>query len=912
MGSIKEFWRRLRFLLQRAKFERELDEEMRHHLSLSARERGGDAAARRQFGNFTSLKEQSRAMWTWAFAEQFAQDIRYGLRTMAANRLFTAMAALSLALGIGANSAIYSFMDAILLRPLDVPHPQQLVIFNWHTKDFPAVAHKFSGSWHTDPHTGSTGGSFPYPALDFFAAQNSVVSSVFAFTGARLNLILHDHAELGDVQFVSGGYFRALGVSPAAGRWIVEDDDRFGAAPVAVIGNRYWRSHFELNKDAIGQSILINGTSYTIAGAAAQDFAGVDPAGAPDLFIPLHARGSFAAQTADQQRFLDKNWYWLQMMGRLSPDVGLTQAQAVLAAQFHQFVAATASTPQEKANLPVLFVADGAGGIDSLRRDYAKPLYVLMTLVGLILAIACANIASLLLARAAARRREIAVRLSLGAGRLRVIRQLLTESVLLAVLGGILAAPVAMSGIRFITWLLANGRPDFTLHATLSWHVLAFTFALSLIAGSAFGMVPAVRATNVDLTPALKEARATAPPQRFGHFRMRVTLGQLLLIAQIGVSLLLVIAAGLFVRTLSNLAAVELGFNRENVLLFRLNARQAGYKDSALARFYVDLRSRFLSIPGVRAATLSDYALVSDSISNYGVTVPGVPPAPGREPGTSVLHVGPGFLATMQIPMLLGRDIDERDATGSRKVAVVNEAFARKYFGNANPIGRHFGLEDDKTAGIEIVGLAKTARHSSLKNQIPPVVYIPYSQELRALGAMVFELRTSGDPLAQVNMIRQIVHQAEPRLPVSNVNTQSRQIDQTINQERMFAELCTCFAVLALGISCVGLYGTMAYAVARRTSEIGIRMALGAARGAVIWMVLREVCSLAAAGLAVGIAVAWGTTRYVESFLFGMKPNDPVTMLLSVGALAVSAMAAGYAPAARASRIDPMAALRHE
>ncbi len=886
---------------------REVEEKVQAGLPREQAER----LSRREFGNVLSLKEGVRETWSWASWERLAQDLRYGWRTLRKNPLFTAMAVLSLALGIGANTAIYSLMDAILLRPLPAPHPEQLVIFKWHAKGFPAVVHKFSGSWSTDPHTGVTGASFPYPALEFLRSDREVLAGLVAFTGARLNLTIRDQAEPGDVQLVSGSFFSALEVRPAAGRWIEEDDDRFGAAPVAVIADRYWRSRFAQSPRAIGQSILINGTPFEIVGVSAPDFFGVDPAGSPDVFIPLHSSASFAAQPADAQRFSNRNQYWLQMMGRLRPGVGIRQAQAVLAARFHQFVDSSAAQ-QEKADLPALLAEEGGGGIDSLRRDYSKPLYVLMTLVGLILAIGCANIASLLLARATARRREIAVRLSLGAGRLRVVRQLFTESVLLAFIGGLIAMPLALLGIEFITWLLANGRATFTLHADLNWRVLAFTFALSLVAGSLFGLIPAIRATKVDLSPALKGSKATASHGFVRHSLIRVSLGQLLVVLQVAITLVLVIAASLFVRTLSNLDSIELGFNRENVLLVSLNARQAGYKDLPLARFYATLWGRFRAVPGVREATLSDYALVSGAGSQYGITVPGVPPPPGREAGASVLHVGPRFFTAMQIPVLLGRELDDRDDTGAHRVAVVNEVFAKKYFGSVNPLGRRFGVEGDRSADIEIVGVAKAARDNSLKGAIPPLVYIPYGQDLRTLGQIVFELRTTGDPLALVNTVRQMVHEAEFSLPISNVNTQSRQIDQTINRERTFAELCTCFAILALGISCVGLYGTMAYTVARRTGEIGVRMALGAERRRIVWMVLREVCSLFVMGLTMGLAAAWATTRYVESFLFGMKHNDPLAITASIGLLAAASILAGYAPASRASRIDPMIALRHE
>jgi macrolide transport system ATP-binding/permease protein len=903
-----DFWRRKRR-------ETELDDEITHDLALDTEERmragvtrqEAERASRRDFGNVLLLKEGIREMWGWISLERLAQDLRYGWRTLRNNPLFGTMAVLSLALGIGANTAIFSFMDAILMRGLPVQRPGELVILNWHTKGPPGVVHGMSGSWYDDPRTGWSSGDYPFPAFELLRANNSVLSSMFGFADAgRLNLSVQGQTDLVDGQLVSGNFFSSLGVHPSAGRLIGDDDDRSDAAPAVVIGYSYWRRRFAGSADAIGRSIFVNRMPFTIAGVSAPRFFGMDPAGAPDLFIPLHAAPLFAEDPQDdaKQRFLDKNFYWVEIMGRLRPGTSLGQAQTDLAARFQRYVNSTASTEEEKVDLPALVLAGGGSGIDSLRREYSKPLYVLMAMVGLILAIACANIANLLLARAAARRREIAVRLSLGAGRLRVIRQLLTESLLLAFLGGILGVWVAALGIRFLTWLLANGRDSFTLHANLSWQVLAFTFALALITGILFGLVPAIQATTVDITPALKQIRASAP-------RGGLRLNRMLAIYQIAISLLLTIAAVLFVRTLSSLHSVELGFDRENVLLFRLNAKQAGYNDAALARFYTDLWARFRTIPGVRDVSLSDFALVSGAGGQTGVTIPGRPARPGRESGTSVLKIGPTFFSTMRIPILLGRELQERDMTGPSKVAVVNEVFAKKYFPNENPTGRHFGFGggDGKFDDFEIIGVAKAARYNSLKRAIPPVVYIPFSQRV---DGMSFELRTHGDPLSLVATVRQIVRQVEPRVPVSDVNTQSRQIDQTINRERIFAQLCSCFAGLALLMSCIGLYGMMAYTVERRTGEIGIRMALGADRHRIIWMVLREMIWLGATGLTIGLAAAWGTTRYLESFLFGLKPRDPLAILLSTGILVSALVLACHDPAIRASRIEPLTALRHE
>ena len=540
-----------------------------------------------------------------------------------------------------------------------------------------------------------------------------------------------------------------------------------------------------------------------------------------------------------------------------------------------------------------------------------------MAMVGLILAVACFNIANLLLARAASRRREMAVRLSLGAGRFRVMRQLLTESLVLALLSGVAGIGIAALSVRFLLLLLTNGNNDFSVNVGLDWPVLSFTLLIAFVSGIFFGLAPALQATKVDITPALKETRASDSQAKTRRFGLRLGLGQVLVVAQIGISVLLVVGAGLFVRTLAKLHSVNLGFNAENVLIFDLDGTKAGYKDDALKRFYTDLEQRFQRIPGVRAATTSDIPLVGDWSSSTSVGIPGIPEPPEgqRGPNTSIAQVGRTFFETMQIPILAGRAIDERDINGAPAVGVVNQVFVEKYFHGKNPVGRHFRL-GGKTNGmdIEIVGVARTARYDSLKRATPPVTYTSWLQtpKTRWLRDMIFELRTTGNPLALPNTVRQIVHQVGPQVPVADMTTQTRRIDQTITQERIFAQLCTCFGGLALLMACVGLYGTMAYAVARRTGEIGIRMALGATRGRVIRMVLGEVIVLSMAGLAIGLAIAYQTTSFVKSFLFGVKPNDPLAMGGSVAILLACALLAGYLPAFRASRIEPMAALRNE
>jgi len=545
---------------------------------------------------------------------------------------------------------------------------------------------------------------------------------------------------------------------------------------------------------------------------------------------------------------------------------------------------------------------DGATGLDQLQYRYSKPLYVLMTLVGLILAIACANIASLLMARSAARRREIAVRLSVGAGRARIIRQLLTESVLLALAGAAVGVVIASWGIKLLTVLIGSGREGFTLHAELNWNVLAVTLAASVATGLLFGLAPALQATRVDLALSLKTAGLAERRRRFGA-------GQALVSLQIAVSLLLLVSAGLFVRTLSNLSSIDLGFNRERLLVFNVNARQAGYRDRAQARFYDELRARLAAIPGVRSVTAASMVLDTGSVSTTLAYVPGAAPRANND--VANLDVGPAFFSTLQIPILLGREIDERDQTAAQKVAVVNEAFAKKYFPGVNPLGQRFGLEDKK-ADIEIIGVSKSVRHQAVKLEIPPVAYLPYGQDLDGLFGLNFELRAAGEPLALAEAVRKVVREADSRIPVSGIDTQARMIGETMGQERTLAALGGAFAALAVLIACVGLYGTMAYSIARRTAEIGVRMALGAQRVRVLNMVLREVALVAALGVALGLPAAWLAARTVESFLFGVKAQDPLVMAAAPLLLLAAALAAGFAPARRASRVDPWKALREE
>jgi macrolide transport system ATP-binding/permease protein len=917
----------------------ELDSHLAHEIDNNLARGMSREEARRQaylkLGNPLRIRDTVWEANRVAWLEDTWRDFRYAARTLAKTPSFTIIAALVMALGIGANTAIYSFLDSLLLRSLPVSDPASLVVLNWHAKSSllgDSVMQSMSGTTYDDSWRGTTAGIFPYPAFELFqnnGAQNNdaVFSDVFAYCHTRevrnMNVAINGQAEIASGELVSGNYFQGLAVQPAAGRLIIPDDDRAGAAAVAVVSRAFSEKHFGSAASAAGQSILINNLSFTVVGVTPPEFFGVDPATVSDVYLPMHtnlllgAGDTFGFQPAD---YLDNNYYWVEIMARLRPGVSLAQAQAAWAPRFQQWVATTASNDAQRANLPALALEKGATGLDTLRRKFSKPLYVLMTLVALILAIACSNVANLLLARAATRKREIALRMSVGAGRLRVVRQLLTESILLAALGGALGMLIAVWGIRLLTVLLAGGQGNATVHADLNWHVLGVAAALSVFTGVLFGLAPALQSTRFDLASALKEIRASHSHTRDSSSRVRfagigvprIGVSQVLLVGQIALSLLMLVAAGLFVRTLSNLQSVELGFNRENLLLFKLNARQSGHRDPEITDFYARLRDRLGAIPGVRNTSLAEDSLINGE-NLLPISLPGLPPS--RE--TRFSTVGPDFMTTMQIPILAGRDIEARDHAGTQPVVVISERFASINFPGQNPLGRHVMLwkgGDQKTLGrdMEIVGVSKDARYGNLKREILSVVYLPYDQGFPQPNQMTYILRTSGDPLSYVNSVREMVRQADGRVAISDVRTQTGEISEHLHQEIMLADLCSAFAMLALTIACVGLYGTMSYTVARRTGEMGIRMALGAQRGAVVRAVLGEVFVLVALGLAISVPAALGTSRFVESLLFGMKPNDPLALTLAVVILLGAALLAGYVPARRASRIDPMTALRHE
>jgi len=928
-------FRKLGWLMRRRSKEEDLAAELQFHLEQETAERHAAGmstqealgAARRELGNLGLVQEDTRGTWGWTLLEQLVQDLLYGARTMLRNPAFTVLASLSLALGIGANTAIYSFMDALLMRSLPVRDPGSLVLLKWHitakesTED--TVVHDASGYFDQDPKTGLTSPIFPYPAFEVLRkSSGGALSILFAYhTAGKLNVVVGQQAEITEGEYVSGDYFRGLGTVPAAGRLVAADDDRAGAPPVVVLSYGFAQRRLGDAASAAGQTLSINNKPFTVIGVAPRGFFGVDPSKSPDLYLPIHADLQLDPEKdpTTMGRYQGEHYYWMEMMGRLRPGVTRAQAQVGLSSAFDAWVAATATTDLERKTLPRFLLEDGARGVDRLRRSYSQTLGILLAMVWLILAIACANIANLLLARSEARRREMAVRLSIGAGRWRVIRQLLTESLLLALLGGGAGMLAAVWGIRFLTNVLFAGSAPFAMQPELNPAVLAAALFLTVGTGLLFGLAPALQAARADPMPVLKESRSGRPRSaRFG-------LGRMLVVSQMAICLLLLVGAGLFVRTLSNLHSLDVGFDRNKVLLFKVNARQAGHRDPEILSFYTNLETRLAAIPGVRSATMADSPLIGGGAWGWAV-VPLSQQSPEHAPtghgsgfsraATHVLGVAPGFFRAMRIPLAAGREFNERDRKDTPPVAIVNEAWAKVNLGGGNPVGQiviSFGLDNAKPRQMEIVGLARNARYDDLTGEFPAVVYLPFEQTSeRMVAEMTYFLRTAGNPLGAAGAAREILHQADARIPVAALTTQTAQIEREMVPETLFARLCTAFAMLSLAIACVGLYGTTSYSVVRRTGEIGIRMALGAQRATVVWMLLREVLMLAIIGLVTGVPVALSASKLIESLLFGVKPGDPGALAAALAILLSAALIAGYLPARKASRTDPMAAVRHD
>jgi predicted permease len=863
------------------------------------------------------------------------QDLRFGARMLLKQKGVTAIAVLSLALGIGANTALFSVVDAMLLKRLPVKEPERLALFQiYYTSE------KFSpGSQYgldsVDPVTGQTRiTSFTLGSFQRMREQQGALSHLFAFLPLNLNVVAGGQADVANGQVASGNYYAGLGVQPLLGRLLTDEDDKPNATPVAVLSYRYWQKRFGGDAGIVGKQINLNNVAFTVIGVTPQGFDGTGQVGdTRDITVPLALEPQLNADQKRSMLYRPELW-WLILMGRLKPGATLAEAQGRFETVFRQSVAehraardahslatgGNALGPIDPKDYPRLALVSGAQGEMDYREFYAPSLYLLLGVVGVVLLIACANVANLLLSRASSRQKEIGVRLALGASRVRLMRQLLTESVLLAAVGGALGLLLAMwikDGLLAVgDW----GGPNMSgFEAKLDGRVLGFTMGLSLLTGLVFGLVPAWRATKAPLGPTLKDSG------RGSSAASRSLFGRGLVVMQIALSLLLLIGAGLFVRTLVNLQRADLGFNTKKLLLFKVSPLLNGYQGERLAQLYDRMTERLEALPGAPKVTFSNLTLLEGSRGRSSVYLRDAfnapPDANGdiRQSGvTYYLLTGENFWETMEIPLLAGSAFTKRDDARAPKVAVVNQSFAKEFFFNESPIGKRFTLDSKKPDEYEIVGLVKDAKYRRQRDDAPPTAYLPWRQNLRDMDRATVEMRFTGDPNATIAAVRQAMREVDENLPLTDIKTQVEQADETLRMERLFAKLVTMFGLLAQLLASIGLFGVLAYSVSQRTQEIGIRMALGAAQTDVLKMIIKHGMTLAVIGVALGLGGAYALTRYLESWmrlsqmLYGVKPTDPMTYGVTAALLTLVALIACYLPARRATKVDPMVALRCE
>ena len=826
------------------------------------------------------------------------QDLRYSLRTLANSPVFTAVALLSLGLGIGANAAIFTLMDQVLLRFLPVKDPAQLVMLN------------YSG-----PNQGRMMGPnmFSYPMYRDLRDGNSVFSGLLASFPVDLSLTFGHQTDRVHGELVSGNYFDVLGVQAATGRTLTADDDRVpGGHSLVVLTDAYWRRRFGADRGILNKTIVVNGHPMLVVGIVRPGFHGIRVGSETDLMIPLMMKAQFTPGWDDLE---NRRSMWLELMGRLKPGVSANQAEAALNTLWRPIL------EMELKDIPNhsprfqkgflgrrLVAAPGAKGRSNLRRQFSAPLIVLMSMVGLVLLIACANVANLLVARAAARRKEIAVRLALGAGRPRIVQQMLVESLLLAFGGGALGLLLAAWTARLLIEFLPFEGALQTLSTTPDLRVILFTLGLTLLTGLLFGMIPALQSTRPKIAETLKDQGNTLSGGT-GQVRLR----KLLVVTQIALSLLLLVGAGLFAKSLYNLKTLYPGFHADHLMTFTVDPSLNDYMQPQVRAFYERLQDNIAGLPGVNSVSAAEVSLMSDDMAIMTVTVEGYKRQEGEDTNPHINGVAPGFFSTLGVPLVAGRDFTRRDSAGAPKVAIINEKMARYFFHNDNPLGRRFGFGGPPKGkiDIEIVGVVKDIKSHTLREEIPRFVYFPYPQDENA-GAMTFYVRTSQTPSALAGQLRAEVQKLDPNLPVYGMKTMATQVDESLFVDRLIALLSCFFGLLATLLAAVGLYGVMAYSVARRTREIGVRVALGATRANVLQLVMREVAILAVTGILVALPASLAISRYVRSQLFGIAPNDPWILAGATLTLAVVALLAGYLPAMRATRVDPLIALRYE
>ena len=899
--------------------DRRIDEELEFHLQRYTEDlmrkgldpREARRRARAELGSIPAAKENCRSAWGTRFFDELWADLRFTGRLLRKSPGFALIAIGSLALGIGANTVIFTAAQHMLLDQLSVPHPEQLRLLWWSGP--PRGIVQAMWGWFDDQASGDQmSTSFSYPIYQQLRRTNNDMEDLFAFKPLNGQTVsVNGHPEALDVEMVSGNYYAALGVRPELGRGIDERDDGApGNGPVAVISDRYWTSHFGRSPDVIGKVVLVNTTPMTIVGVNPKEFTGAYSAqGKADVFVPFSMQPTVAPQDFDggsKSLLTDNNWWWVLVMGRIRPGVPDRKAEAELNVSFEAAVRATVPDSKGK-RLPRLLLMAGNRGQNPSAEGMSKPIYVLMGLSGFVLLLACANLANLLLARAGARQREMSVRLAMGAGRARVLRQMLTESLTLSLAGGVAGWALAYAVRNAIPRMMSSAWMPPAFSARFDWRIFFFAAGITLLTGFIFGLAPAWESTRVQVTSTLKNAAQTTTHRRRG------LAGKVIVTTQVALSMLLVVGAGLFVRTLMELEHAKLGFVPDHLLLFTIEPPQAKYPKGANIPLYRQFDERIKAIPGVVSESVIREPLISHNVSSSTFIPEGTErQKEGENPSVSMNDVGRDFFTTFGIPIVAGRGFDATDTLTSRKVAVVNETLAKKYFPQVNPVGRTFARGLHHPEQVVIVGVCGDAKYDNLRKDVEPTFYFPYWQEVDGVGQATFAVKTRMDRKTMADAVRKTIASVDNNLPLLGIRTQDEQIAASTQQEHIFADLTAGFGALALILASIGIYGILAYSVSRRTNEIGIRMALGADGNQVLRMVLREALWMTAIGLAVGLGGAVALGRVISSLLYGLKPWDPVTLAGAIGLLVLVALLAGWVPARRAAGVEPMQALRHE
>jgi putative ABC transport system permease protein len=884
------------------KCDSDLNDELSSHLEMAARDRVARGAnpeqaqidVRKAFGNVGLIRETTRDMWGWARLERLGQDIRYAVRIALKTPVVTAAALLSLALGIGANTAIFSLTNAVMLRMLPVQNPEELEQL----------------AMRSPKSDGAPNPIFTNPIWEQVRDHQDIFASVFAWGGHSFDLAQGGESQLAEGLLVSGGYFAGLGVRPAAGRMLTPDDDRRGCPGAAVLSYSFWQEHYAGDPSAVGKTITLDRHPIEIIGVSARGFTGTDVGYSYAIAVPICTQPIF-----DSSSMLDeRSAWWLNVIGRRKPGVTPEQVNARLQVLSPPIFDATIPPnwkPERQLNYRQrsLTATPAATGISDVRRRYSSPLEMLLVVSGLVLLIACANIASLMLARASGRRKEIAVRLAMGASRARLVRQLLTECILLSLCGALLGLLFARWGASLLVRFISTTRTEVFLNLMPDLRVLAFTAGVAVLTGLLFGVLPAFRSTDVSLSAAMKGGQIENNETRLRFRPDRWIVG-----VQIALSMVLLVAAGLFLRTFVNLVSQDLGFDSDHVLLATIDLSSQKLSRPAQLVTYREILDRIHAIPGIVSASRSVMVPLNGMMWDDYLTVDD-PKAPKGEDADSYWNfISPEYFATLRTPLIQGRYFTDYDSATAPRVAIINETLARKFFPKRDALGNHFRVPDgpNKISGpVEVVGIVKDAKYGSLREPVPPTVFFPIEQMTDSLASCIYEIRSNLPESSLTPEVQKAVASVDGSLPIV-FSSFSTKVDESATQERLLATLAGFFGGLGLLLAMVGLYGVTAYLVSRRQKEIGIRVALGAARAKILGLVLRDVAIVLAVGLPVGVAIAVGTSKFVQTMLFGLASRDAVTIVGAAAVLAIIALVAGYFPARRAARLDPMSVLRQE